>query len=447
MRRDFTDSAKKELLRLVREVEDEKWCDVTDWIGDRFYDLQDWMGLLKLNDDLSNVNSYHKKVIDKNNATEATINRIFDNVYSVESIYKSVFSDITSGVNAYRQIIAELTRIILPKNNCFTAANINSLKNDIRFRELQDIADIQAQWEARIQTKIDELKQKDIITSEDMDEFIRIYEVGNRELTVKIDKLLSKLSEEERRRIKYFIYTAEEPYKSIYLNQLESYKIGHTSGDDTGYFSPNNNKINVDMTVEPGNPRGPYTTYFHESGHAIDYNYNDDGSYYSLTYRNAEGKSLQDVIYEDVRNNVQEVVGMYTTDPEMTKNIVNYIMGGRSVELSALSPLEQQIYNSVSYYYRNEMAGGVNEACSDVYGGVTNNLIVGGFAHYPKDGNYDNYTYWYDKNGNATGNQSMELWAEFYSYAATGNEANMESLREHFPNAYEFLVEMSNSMV
>ena len=64
MKRDFSDEAKAKLLSLVDDVETEKWCDATDWIGDRFSDLQFAVGLLKLDDDLGNVDAFHKSIID-----------------------------------------------------------------------------------------------------------------------------------------------------------------------------------------------------------------------------------------------------------------------------------------------------------------------------------------------------------------------------------------------
>ena len=85
------------------------------------------------------------------------------------------------------------------------------------------------------------------------------------------------------------------------MENFNKYSIGNISGSDTGYFTPGKNTINVNMPEEPGNPRGPYVTFFHESGHAIDYNYEDDGSYFSMTYRNADGQSLQDVLYGTFR--------------------------------------------------------------------------------------------------------------------------------------------------
>ena len=61
MIRDFSDRAKQELTAMISQIENEKLCDFTDWIGDRWYDFEEWIGVLHLEEDLSNVNSYHRK--------------------------------------------------------------------------------------------------------------------------------------------------------------------------------------------------------------------------------------------------------------------------------------------------------------------------------------------------------------------------------------------------
>ena len=246
------------------------------------------------------------------------------------------------------------------------------------------------------------------------------------------------LLEKDENAINDIVNNAEEPYKSIYEDNKDKYNLGHTHGKDTGYYTNEDNTINVDMYKEPNNPRGPYTTYFHESGHAIDYNYKDDGSYYSLTYRNSNGESLQDVIYKDVRNDVTNTVNEYASG-DTAQHIVDYIMsGGRD---GSLTDAERRILDDVLNDYRTSFKGAVNEAASDVYGGVTDNLTLGDGCYGHRDDGY-----WYTTDGQPTGMQSLELWAEYYSYAMTGNEAAMQALRERFPEASEFLDEMARSM-
>ena len=84
MIRDFSQDAKSELETLVKQVEDEKLCDFTDWIGDRWLDFESWIGLLNVKRYIDDINAYHKKVIDKNNTTLSDIERIFNAAYAVD---------------------------------------------------------------------------------------------------------------------------------------------------------------------------------------------------------------------------------------------------------------------------------------------------------------------------------------------------------------------------
>ena len=283
MIRDFSDRAKQDLMNMVAQVENEKLCDFTDWVGDCWYSFEEWIGLLNLKEDLSNVNEYHKKVIDKNNTTLNELEAIFSKVYAVEAEYHSGFCSIISACNSFNKILQTLIEIISPENGSFSPEEMNALLPK-RFTEYQEY--LSKYGELRVKKLLEHYKSMDVVSNDDKDEFIRIYEIYNPEKKKKLDNLLSKLTEEQIREVKYILYTADEPYRSIYLNELESYTIGNVSGSDTGVFRPFDNTINVDMIKEPTNPRGPYTTFFHESGHALDYNFYNDGNFYSLTYRN-----------------------------------------------------------------------------------------------------------------------------------------------------------------
>lgn len=435
MIRDFSDRAKQDLMNMVAQVENEKLCDFTDWVGDCWYSFEEWIGLLNLKEDLSNVNEYHKKVIDKNNTTLDELEAIFSKVYAVEAEYHSGFCSIISACNSFNKILQTLIEIISPENGSFSPEEMNALLPE-RFTEYQEY--LSKYGELRVKKLLEHYKSMDVVSNDDKDEFIRIYEIYNPEKKKKLDNLLSKLTEEQIREVKYILYTADEPYRSIYLNELESYTIGNVSGSDTGVFRPFDNTINVDMIKEPTNPRGPYTTFFHESGHALDYNFYNDGNYYSLTYRNSDGESLQDVIFEDVRNDIRQTIAKYTSDEKMQENLLNYLISGKN-NRGDLTKTEEKILENVLKAYKKDITGMEKEAYSDIYGGATDNAIVGNYAHTQKN-------YWYDEDGNATGAQAVELWAEYYSYCMTDNEEALENLREHFPNAAKFLDEMAESM-
>lgn len=130
MYRDFSENSKRKLLSLVSSVENEKICDFTDWIGDRWLDFQSWIGKLSIKKYINNVNAYHKKVIDKNNATKKSIEKIFRNVATIDRSYKKTFILIENQLNHWQRYINELSQIVNPQNCRFNALYISyHLKN------------------------------------------------------------------------------------------------------------------------------------------------------------------------------------------------------------------------------------------------------------------------------------------------------------------------------
>lgn len=129
MKRDFSDEAKAKLLSLVDDVETEKWCDATDWIGDRFSDLKFAVGLLKLDDDLGNVDAFHKSIIDKNNMSKARIEEIFSNVRSIDQSYGTRFASLAAQVQSVKRIIDQAAMAVAPGNSSIDPVAMATLKN------------------------------------------------------------------------------------------------------------------------------------------------------------------------------------------------------------------------------------------------------------------------------------------------------------------------------
>ncbi len=126
MYRDFSTRSRNELLELVRQVENEKWCDFTDWFGDRWYDFESWINQLNIKNYLNNVNAYHKKVIDKNNATCDTINSIFDKVQLVDYTYRTTFHALDVQLMLVKQYIDQMGDIVNPAKGMFDGTYISS---------------------------------------------------------------------------------------------------------------------------------------------------------------------------------------------------------------------------------------------------------------------------------------------------------------------------------
>ena len=151
MRRDYTAATQQELLALVREVESEKWCDITDWVGDRFIGLRQLVGELNIDRYLSRMNQYHKAVIDKNNATEADINAIFDEVYAVDNCFVTRFAAAETRLDNYTELIRRMAATIDPAGGSHTIADLDA---DFATYDQQDKA------LGEIETSEDGLSQK-----------------------------------------------------------------------------------------------------------------------------------------------------------------------------------------------------------------------------------------------------------------------------------------------
>ena len=145
MYRDFSEKSKQNILNLVNEVENEKWCDFTDWVGDRWYDFESWIGTLNIKNYINNVNAYHKKVIDKNNTTKETVISIFDEVRSVDYSYFGIFENLKDSLSGWDSFILSLSEIVTPENGCFNAEYMGSkltpLLTDIEEKQVECLRD------------------------------------------------------------------------------------------------------------------------------------------------------------------------------------------------------------------------------------------------------------------------------------------------------------------
>ena len=124
MYRDFSAKSKQNILNLVSQVENEKWSDFTDWVGDRWLDFQSWIGKLNIKNYINNINEYHKKVIDKNNTTSRTIEQIFKAVETIDKEYKSTLSFTNKSLHQWQTYIDQMTEIVNPRNGNFNAQYI-----------------------------------------------------------------------------------------------------------------------------------------------------------------------------------------------------------------------------------------------------------------------------------------------------------------------------------
>ena len=113
--RDFTLGTKKKLLGYI-ENNDNGWSQIGDWFGDRWLDICSTFHGVQLQDDMSNVESYHREIIDKNNTSQKDIENIFTKVYSIEDNYAALFRQNTELLSSYQSIVTKLQNCIGDSN-------------------------------------------------------------------------------------------------------------------------------------------------------------------------------------------------------------------------------------------------------------------------------------------------------------------------------------------
>lgn len=463
MKRDFSEEYKQKLIKMIRENEAEQWCGFTDWVGDRLLDFADWIGVLDLYGHMRGADAFTKAILDKNNTSVGMIEQIFTEVYREDSqCAKRVSGSICTAIDDYRKLLIAMQEVLTP-----TGLRVEQIGKLVGMADSMRKALEKIRYDADFSREIYDLvydkngKRRKVgdISDEDKDKVIRAYEDTHSEWAKELDRLVrsgnpNTLTEEDIRSIKFIAYTADEPYRTIYLDNVKKYSIG-TIGDpknNGSFYQPSANAIYFENNRDSfaDDPRGAYTIFFHESGHATDYNQNNP--VYPFTedyeiYSEEMGRevTLLEAIEYDVYQDIEAQIRKYIHDDESVERILDAFRYGNDTE--GLSKQENAIYNGVIKYYDEDLNGEVNEAACDVYGGVTN-LKIGriGYGHRPGDGDVSNYHYWYDGDGNTTGMQARELWAEYFSYCMTGNEEALASLREHFPAACKVLDAIAEQM-
>ncbi len=124
MIRDFTEETKERLLNQIDEVNGETWSAFTDGLGDIALTVGKWLGLLDLKDDMSNVESYQKAILDKTDMTKNELNQIFENVYAVDTDFKGAFSEINEKEELYNSKLDALIGLINPNFQIASAKEI-----------------------------------------------------------------------------------------------------------------------------------------------------------------------------------------------------------------------------------------------------------------------------------------------------------------------------------
>ncbi len=127
MVRDFTEATKEKLSKEIDDINKKTWHPVTDAIGDAFMYAGKWLGILSLNDDMSNVESYQRNVLDMTDMTKKELSDIFDAVYGIDSDFKTYFANFNEHETTYNSKLQTLYSMIQPNFTICDAKTIKSM--------------------------------------------------------------------------------------------------------------------------------------------------------------------------------------------------------------------------------------------------------------------------------------------------------------------------------
>lgn len=126
MERDFTEATKQRLMAEIDDINKSTWSPVTDAIGDAISYAGKWLGIISLKDDMSNVESYQRKVLDMTDMTKNELEQIFEDVYCIDKEFKENFEEIAENEIAYNNRLKFLFEVIKPNLSICSAATIRN---------------------------------------------------------------------------------------------------------------------------------------------------------------------------------------------------------------------------------------------------------------------------------------------------------------------------------
>ncbi len=476
MERNFTDERKNE-VRQVMEASLLKWIQLDIQI-DSNSELVSELGL----DGATNyANAYRERVIQKLQKDLEVLDEKYKDAKHIDKMYATNHvADAIQSIQSLNAYILRLAETLLPENggmNIGKAASLNSMWNsyELAFEKIQQNREFAYDVENIVYGLDGTRRNIEWVGIKQQEYVVEAYELLHPEIKEKMDKFLATgepniLTENDITSIKYLAYTAPEPYRTVYLEYVGTYEIGYiseeklSSKESNAWFTSIDNKIYMEKTngYLSNNPRGDYTTFFHESGHAIDYNASTgtEGNYCQvfstnenkfqkiMEDTNTDNATLQKAIYCDVYNDIEKKISseVLTLPDEQKENIDvqkivgSFIYGSENIELT---DNEKKVRQKVINKYNNSFSDEKYEAVSDLYGGITNFVLYlkEGYGHREKNDEGE-YTYWFRDAGASTMAPSREFLAIYFSQQMSGDLKAVETTKEHFPQACELMEEM-----
>lgn len=191
-------------------------------------------------------------------------------------------------------------------------------------------------------------------------------------------------SDKQLKELAAVVDSTDEEIRSLYLRTLRLYQPGQLDRAKTAMYSWNGsedaapNTINLNLKEDAADGSDPYRTFFHESGHAIDFNLGrrEQGAPFVNLFRNTTNNyddvALEEAARFDVSFNLRETVKRFAYDEKQAERVFILLWSKYDEKASVLNDLNVAL--QVKAYY-NILFQGDGATVSDIYGGVTNNRL------------------------------------------------------------------------
>lgn len=440
--------------------------------------------LAELDEVISKMNSHYETLQRIRNSLSSTVPKAQHSVDTVMAEIQRECRAVRALKNVGEQIVAEVTATEI------RICAVQAVKNKI-----QEFVDGVAQFfddliltkeeREEIENEINDIlsKNPDVVNMSDEDKqhlidlYEQLYPSQGKNMDSVLEPMLDAGYNEHAQNIKVLAYTAEEPYRSVFLDNVGDVNILDLDCDDTQHYSSSTDGVYLDVDAwknEAHPTTQTYTTFFHECSHAIDYHSGKDGVPYTQTYKDASGNTLNDTIENNVRQDIRDSAenyldGLGYSDEEkasITSEVEKAIMNCADIHepgsVPTLSSTDaQDCYDAVV----KDVSSTVYKSSSDIYGGMTGNTLNNGCWHpavrtrddgtkwsYWTNGTYDSATNSYVPNVEDDGSLSYkpsigkEFFAENMAAYMTGDTDEMKGIDVYSDDTRDYFNGLVNSI-
>jgi len=286
---------------------------------------------------------------------------------------------------------------------------------------------------------------EDILKTSDPSSNPRIYEI--------IDKRFAdcNFTPEQRKLLIDKIQNAPSNFRDLFIYSFYKFELKNTShGRYTGAYNPADNTLYCD-TTNIVDDESLIDIFFHEAGHAID----------ATNNRLSRTDELLEKLESDTKNFIIPKIAIYGDEltSEQKERVLQAFMSGTSSETSFsafwgnpqphapehLSSAEKKVYDKVvKHCYAVLKATSYENDCMphDILTGMTNNTISSNGGHR-KD--YAGDYYWFNPNGQRTGAERSEAWAEYYSSMMTGDATSQAANTRYMKESTECMAKIAEN--